>query len=84
MRLKNISTLEHYLQEVSVISLLTDLDADAKHSIRSAASFFWHLDHSLGYVNALPCEPAWSHVFFAQVAFSQGGRGFELAASALF
>jgi hypothetical protein len=48
MRLKNISTLESYLQEVSAISLLTDLTAESKHSIRCAASIYWHLDHSLG------------------------------------
>lgn len=46
MRLKQIATLESYLQEVSAISLLTDLSPGARHAIRCAASLFWHLDHS--------------------------------------
>ena len=48
MRLKNISTLESNLQEVSAISLLTDLSFEARHSLRSAASMFCYLKHSLG------------------------------------
>ena len=48
MRLKNISALKNYVQEVSAISLLTDLNNESKYSIRSAAAIFWHLDHSLG------------------------------------
>ena len=48
MRLKQISTLESYLQEVSAISLLTDLSYEARHAIRCAASLFRCLDHSVG------------------------------------
>ena len=48
MRLKNISTLESYLQEVSAISLLTDLSFDARHSLRCAAALYCHLKHSVG------------------------------------
>ena len=40
MRLKQVATLEAYLQEVAAISLLTDLSFDARHSIRSAAALF--------------------------------------------
>ena len=48
MRLKQIATLESYLQEVSAISLLTDLSHEARRAVRCAASLYWHLDHSLG------------------------------------
>lgn len=48
MRLKQISTLEAYLQEVSAISLLTDLPASSRRAIRAAASLFQHLRFSLG------------------------------------
>eukprot|EP00435_Cladocopium_sp_Y103_P024002 s4132_g5.t2 len=48
MRLKQIATLEAYLQEVSAISLLTTLPSASRRALRAAASFFRHLDVSLG------------------------------------
>lgn len=40
MRLKQISTLESYLQEVAAMSLLTDLTPQSRRSIKSASSLF--------------------------------------------
>ena len=40
MRLKQVATLEAYLQEVAAISLLTELSAESRHSIRAAAALF--------------------------------------------
>lgn len=48
MRLKQITTLEAYLQEVSAISLLTDLPLVSRQALRAAASLFRHLSASLG------------------------------------
>ena len=49
MRLKQIATLEAYLQEVSAISLLTDLPLVSRFALRAAAALFRHLDVSLGW-----------------------------------
>ena len=49
MRLKQITTLEAYLQEVSAISLLTDLPLVSRQALRAAASLFRHLSASLGW-----------------------------------
>ena len=43
MRLRQMSTLESYLQEVAAISALTDLPAHCGFSIRSAAALYLHL-----------------------------------------
>ena len=40
MRLKQISTLESYLQEVAAMSLLTDLTPQSRRSMKSASSLF--------------------------------------------
>ena len=40
MRLKQVSTLEAYLQEVAAVSLLTELPESSRKSIKSAASLF--------------------------------------------
>lgn len=48
MRLKQIATLEAYLQEVSAISLLTDLPLVSRFALRAAAALLRHLDVSLG------------------------------------
>lgn len=40
MRLKQVSTLESYLQEVSALSVLTELSPQSRSAIRSAATFF--------------------------------------------
>lgn len=40
MRLKQISTLEAYLQEVAALSLLTELTPESRRSIKSASSLF--------------------------------------------
>ena len=48
MRLKQIATLEAYLQEVSAISLLSDLPPASRLALRAAASLFRHLGVSLG------------------------------------
>jgi len=45
MRLRHLSTLESYLQEVGAISLLTDLPPESRHAVRSAAACFLHLSH---------------------------------------
>ena len=48
MRLKQVSTLEAYLQEVAALSLLTELPVPARRAIRSAASLFAFLAFSSG------------------------------------
>jgi len=40
MRVKQVSTLESYLQEVSALSVLTELSPQSRSSIRSATCFF--------------------------------------------
>ena len=40
MRLKNITTLEAYLQEVAAISILTSLPDESRKAVRSAAALF--------------------------------------------
>lgn len=40
MRLRNISTLESYLQEVGAISVLTELTVETRRSILAAASLY--------------------------------------------
>jgi hypothetical protein len=44
MRLKQIATLESYLQEVAALSFLKELSTHSLASIRAAASLFPHLD----------------------------------------
>ena len=44
MRLKQIATLESYLQEVAALSFLKELSSPSLASIRAAASLFPHLD----------------------------------------
>ena len=44
MRLKQIATLESYLQEVAALSFLQELSSHSLASIRAAASLFPHLD----------------------------------------
>lgn len=44
MRLKQIATLESYLQEVAALSFLKELSSHSLASIRAAASLFPHLD----------------------------------------
>eukprot|EP00438_Fugacium_kawagutii_P016442 Skav207232 [mRNA] locus=scaffold523:28411:29004:+ [translate_table: standard] len=48
MRLKQIATLESYLQEVGAISILTDLTAEARFSISSASRMFRVLAQPMG------------------------------------
>ena len=48
MRLKQIATLEAYLQEVAALSLLTELSPSSRRAIRSAASLFAFLALSSG------------------------------------
>ena len=43
MRLRSISTLEAYLQEVGALSVLTDLDDQCRRSLRAAAAFYFSL-----------------------------------------
>lgn len=43
MRLRQMSTLESYLQEVAAISVLTDLPFHCRFSIRAAAELYLHL-----------------------------------------
>jgi len=43
MRLKQVATLEAYLQEVAALSVLTELPWNSRRAIRSAASLFSHL-----------------------------------------
>lgn len=43
MRLRQMSTLESYLQEVAAISALTDLPGHCRYSIRAAAELYLHL-----------------------------------------
>ena len=40
MRLKGLTTLESYLQEVGALSVLTDLGADSRRSVAAAAALF--------------------------------------------
>ena len=40
MRLKNMSTLEYYLQELGAVNALTALDETCARKVRSAASFY--------------------------------------------
>ena len=44
MRLRQMSTLESYLQEVAALSFLKELSSHSLASIRAAASLFPHLD----------------------------------------
>ena len=44
VRLKQIATLESYLQEVAALSFLKELSSHSLASIRAAASLFPHLD----------------------------------------
>ena len=48
MRLKQVTTLEAYLQEVAALSLLTELPLSSRRAIRSAASLFAFLAFSAG------------------------------------
>ena len=48
MRLKQVTTLEAYLQEVAALSLLTELPLSSRRAIRSAASLFAFLAFSSG------------------------------------
>ena len=43
MRLKQVATLEAYLQEVAALSVLTELPCRSHRAIRCAASLFQHL-----------------------------------------
>eukprot|EP00439_Symbiodinium_sp_Y106_P072662 s740_g13.t1 len=43
MRLKNLETLEFYLQEVGAVSALTSLDDTSARKIRAAGSLYTHL-----------------------------------------
>ena len=43
MRLKNLETLEFYLQEVGAVSALTSLDDTSARKTRAAGSLYTHL-----------------------------------------
>ena len=84
MRLRQIATLESYLQEVAAMSLLTELPSSSRRAIRSAASLYAFLTYATGWFTTCSGLVWLLWLFSAPMcAFLDGGRGL-LVLAALF